>query len=188
MKLQKCDLHDRNLRGASCSCVPSSNQRLRTLRKTVEHFARSFQQDGGASSETVKELFEAAAVLESLEKSPSETTAELSILQRVRDRARSLSRITCSGCTEWEHPICWIASQLDSALKEMQPVEPSPERSSSFREVAVKQVLAAIEAWNKQDGRMCNHDYDLMNDARQELQWILEDHQRAVRHENGSAD
>lgn len=24
MKLQKCDLHDRNLRGASCSCVPTS--------------------------------------------------------------------------------------------------------------------------------------------------------------------
>lgn len=26
MKLQKCDLHDRNLRGASCSCVRTSNQ------------------------------------------------------------------------------------------------------------------------------------------------------------------
>lgn len=51
----------------------------------------------------------------------------------------------------------------------------------SFREVAVRQVLAAIDAWNKQDGRMCDHDYDLMNDARQELQWILDDHMRVVR-------
>lgn len=70
------------------------------------------------------------------------------------------------------------AQIIDEALSfDGLPVE-TPASQPPFREVAVKQVLAAIEAWNKQDGRMCDHDYDLMNNARQELQWILDDHTR----------
>lgn len=57
-----------------CSCNAgrlqplTSKQRLRTLRKTVEHYARS--ERGLASSETIKELTEAAAVLQALENAP----------------------------------------------------------------------------------------------------------------------
>lgn len=45
MKLQKCDLHDRNLRGASCSCVPSSNQYL-SIRKKHLATLREIARDG----------------------------------------------------------------------------------------------------------------------------------------------
>lgn len=50
MKLQKCDLHDRNLRGASCSCVPTSNQRIDigAEREAFEAFVRSLPAAPGA--------------------------------------------------------------------------------------------------------------------------------------------
>lgn len=56
------------------SDVRTSKERLRTLRKTVEHYARS--QRGHASGETLKELTEAAAVLQALEDGASGETCE----------------------------------------------------------------------------------------------------------------
>lgn len=72
------------------------------------------------------------------------------------------------------------ARRLRDWLNSVLPVETTV-HTPPLREVAIKKVVTAIEAWNKQDGRMCDHDYDLMNDARRELKWILEDHESARR-------
>lgn len=37
-------------------------------------------------------------------------------LERIRERAHKISAITCSGCSDWTHPLCWIASELDAVL------------------------------------------------------------------------
>lgn len=44
-------------------------------------------------------------------------------LDRVRARAHSLSAITCAGCTEWTHPLCWIASELEGVFAEMRALK-----------------------------------------------------------------
>lgn len=67
------------------------------------------------------------------QESPVETFARqssLDRLDRVRARAHSLSAITCAGCTEWTHPLCWIASELEGVFAEMRA-----EKTSALRMV-----------------------------------------------------
>ena len=54
-----------------------------------------------------------------------ETSPERQRLERVRARAHSLSAVTCAGCSDWTHPLCWIASELDSVLDRSAPETPA---------------------------------------------------------------
>jgi hypothetical protein len=74
----------------------SSNQRLRTLRKTIEHYART--ERDRASSETVAELNEVANLLQEME-SAAETTDHTELLKKIPrvgqqfvDEIKTLSR------------------------------------------------------------------------------------------------
>ena len=73
-----------------------------------------------------------------------------------------------------------LNNQLTAVILERDALKaPMDENTPPFREVAVKQVIAKIEAWNDEPGRMCDHNYGLMNDARRELAWILQDYEQS---------
>lgn len=49
-------------------------------------------------------------------------------LIQIRERAFRLGIITCPDtCSEWEHPLCWIARTADAALR-----APAPEPKASL--------------------------------------------------------
>lgn len=75
---------------------------------------------------------------------------------------------------------CWERGKPCTlcALEAKAKVPPSSKQQ--LRTFAIGRVIEKIDAWQNAEGRMVDHTFDLLGDARRELQWVLDDAQRSA--------